>query len=144
MSLLKSNVISYLLITIFLISCENDLSTIEHPVTGEKIDVAKNDFSEKLLLQDAIGAVRQLGEGWRLPSKEELTELYKLKDKIGGFNNGIYVSSSLVQRHPFGDYYWGLDFENGELVKIKNFMSQEDDEVGYIQERYFARPVRKH
>ena len=42
---------------------------------------------------DAKKACADLGDGWRLPTKEELNILYENKDKIGGFA-GFYWSSS--------------------------------------------------
>lgn len=36
----------------------------------------------------------KLGDGWRLPTKDELTVLYQNKDKIGGFEIGYYWSST--------------------------------------------------
>jgi hypothetical protein len=35
-----------------------------------------------------------LGGGWRLPSKDELIKIYQFKNKIGGFENGSYWSST--------------------------------------------------
>jgi len=43
---------------------------------------------------DAKKACETLGDGWRLPNKDELNFLYLSKDKIGGFANSCYWSSS--------------------------------------------------
>ena len=39
-------------------------------------------------------ACKNLGPGWRLPTKDELNMLYKNKEEIGGFANGNYWSST--------------------------------------------------
>ena len=43
---------------------------------------------------DAKKACADLGDGWRLPTKDELNVLYENKDEIGGFANFFYWSST--------------------------------------------------
>ena len=43
---------------------------------------------------DATEKVKELGGGWRLPTIEEFEEIYKYKDKIGGFAKANYWSST--------------------------------------------------
>jgi len=51
------------------------------------------------------------GEGWRLPSKDELKMLYNNKDIVGGFVKGYYWSSTvigfdaLLEDFDFGEQY---------------------------------------
>ena len=57
---------------------------------------------------DATKACADLGEGWRLPTKDELNVLYENKDEIGGFANSDYWSSTEVDNvnawsQSFGD-----------------------------------------
>ena len=58
---------------------------------------------------EATKACADLGDGWRLPTKDELNILYENKDKIGGFASGYYWSSTEF------DYYnaWVQNFANG-------------------------------
>ena len=63
------------------------------------------------------------GEGWSLPTKEELVEIYQYKDTIKGFTDSWYWSLST---DGSSDYYfdvnpdygntWNLIFSNGILV----------------------------
>jgi hypothetical protein len=46
--------------------------TIEHPLTGAKMQVANKDFSDQMTWNKAIDACEKLGSGWRLPTIEEL------------------------------------------------------------------------
>ena len=41
---------------------------------------------------DAKKACKVLGDGWRLPTIDELNTLYINKDKIGGFARDVYWS----------------------------------------------------
>ena len=76
----------------------------------ETIEVARHDFSDEMNRQEASEACESLGEGWRLPSKEELNILYQNKKKIGGFAKEIYWSSS---EHTKADSGWAYNFANG-------------------------------
>jgi len=63
---------------------------------------------------DAKAACADLGDGWRLPTKDELNILYINKHKIGGFANVGYWSSSEIQVHP---YAWIQNFDSGNQSK---------------------------
>jgi len=63
---------------------------------GKTIEVAKKDFPNEMNWDDAMAACQNLGNGWRLPSIEELKAIYKqlhTKGK-GNFQNKWYWSSS--------------------------------------------------
>ena len=49
-----------------------------------------------MIWDDATKACRELGKGWRLPTKVELNILFKNKNKIFGFVDNFYWSSTEV------------------------------------------------
>lgn len=63
-------------------------------------------------------ACKNLGKGWRLPTKDELNMLYKNKKEIGSFVNGIYWSST----EDDNGYLWkqlfttGLQYTNDRII----------------------------
>jgi len=57
------------------------------------LEVMTKDLGE-MNWDDAMKACASLGDGWRLPTKDELNILYQNKDKIGGFDNNYYWSST--------------------------------------------------
>ncbi|MHB1277927.1 MAG: Lcl domain-containing protein [Bacteroidia bacterium] len=63
------------------------------PVKVGSIEVAQFDFPEEMAWKDAKKAWTKVGEGWRLPSSNELELLYDNKEKIGGFKDNQYWSS---------------------------------------------------
>ena len=75
-------------------SNEADLKTIENPMTGESILIAKSDFPNTMSWAEAKKSCEDLGNGWRLPTKIELNEMKKNKDAIGGFLEVSYYWSS--------------------------------------------------
>jgi hypothetical protein len=77
--------------------------------------------------REALNACKELGDGWKLPSKEQLDILYKNKDEIGGFVNDAYWSAT-----SNGEYEaWRQYFSDGDQVLTPNIS------VGYV------RPIRE-
>ncbi len=59
--------------------------------------------------REATKACADLGDGWRLPTRDELNILFENKDKIGGFANSYYWSST-----EYGnDTAWEQSFTTG-------------------------------
>ena len=49
---------------------------------------------EKMNWDEAMKACADLGDGWRLPTRLELLLMYNNQDKLGGFANNYYWSST--------------------------------------------------
>jgi len=83
---------------------------IGKPITIGNLLVAENDFPKGMKWDDAKKACTALGEGWRLPSKDELDILYKNRNKIGVFTNNNYWSSTEIdQIKAWRQWFqWGL------------------------------------
>ncbi len=78
-----------LLITIM--SCRKH-NIIENPITGKKVLVAKQDFPNKMTWDEAKVACSLLGEGWRLPTSDELFTM-----------NGISVH---IDNYKYEEEHW--------------------------------------
>ena len=63
------------------------------------IEVMTEDLGEMKWNEAEYDACAKVGDGWRLPTKDELNILYENKDKIGGFADEDYWSSTA------GDFY---------------------------------------
>ena len=72
------------------------------------LEVMTEDLGE-MSWEDAKKACADLGDGWRLPTDEELNILYENKAKIGGFASGYYWSSTGYGREDA----WLQSFING-------------------------------
>ncbi|MBQ4519311.1 MAG: carboxypeptidase regulatory-like domain-containing protein [Bacteroidaceae bacterium] len=68
---------------------------------------------------------------WRLPTIEELAALYNLKNKIGGFKDAFYWSSSYTRDYHYNNYYYYIDMRNGAK-----------SDISYSSEKFYARAVR--
>ena len=82
----------------FLIGCgnsvkENTKTDTENKSVIGSLEVMKEDLGV-MDWKQAEQACEKLGNGWRLPSLEELEIVYKNRMQIGGFEEGHYWSSS--------------------------------------------------
>ena len=79
--------------------------------------------------REATKACADLGDGWRLPTRDELNILFENKDKIGGFANLYYWSSTefdnstaWVQNFNYGyQYYFSNGFNYGNVRSVRAF-----------------------
>jgi hypothetical protein len=51
-------------------------NVIGDPIRLGNLEIAQHDFGKKMSWKDARNACIALGEGWRLPTREELTFIY--------------------------------------------------------------------
>jgi hypothetical protein len=63
------------------------------PIVIGSLEVAEKDFPNEMNWQSAKNACSNLGDGWRLPSNDELIVLYRNKSKIGILSDELYWSS---------------------------------------------------
>ncbi len=105
------------------------MDTFELSNTTCKIYVARKDFPKLLTWDEAKKACSDLGEDWRLPTKEELYEIYLMQDEIGGFHlNGAYWSSTYFES-DFTSYWY-------------QYISLGDQYPSDKDEKYYVRAVR--
>jgi len=87
-----------LFIALLFAGCDEGSSTVgyEIKIDGSAIQVAKEDFPNEMDWHEAMAECETLGNGWRLPSKEELREVYSqlYQQGKGNFKNEPYWSSS--------------------------------------------------
>mgnify|MGYP000504039235 CR=1 FL=1 len=88
---------------------------IGKPIKIGNIEVAQYDFPVKMNWEDAKKACEALGDGWRLPTLFELNILYKNKVKIGGFIDGWYCSSGIMDLKARGVWVGLQNFNDGKL-----------------------------
>ncbi len=90
------------------------------------IEVKTEDLGEtddvtgiaEMTWEEAKKACEKLGDGWRLPTIEELKFIYVNRDKLGVFKQHIYWSSTELDgiSNTWGsDGAWYVDFRNGAI-----------------------------
>ena len=108
----------------------NSASIIGKSVRIDNLEVAQFDFPDSMDWDDAKDACDALGDGWRLPTKDEWKIIYQNKNEIGGFDlkqlypvgtaYGVYWSSTEDNSgdSPDTDDAWLQDFRwGGSLTK---------------------------
>lgn len=81
---------------------------------GFNFEVYPNDLP-KMNWEAATKACAELGDGWRLPTKDELNLIYKNKDDIGGFSVSAVLYSDYWSSTEYNSSYgaWLQYFGNG-------------------------------
>ena len=113
--------IIYVLMVIAFVGCTSCSKTV---IIGE-LEVMTEDLGT-MTWDDAKESCAELGDGWRLPTKEELNFLYENKDEIGGLALNYYWSSS-----EFDNFFaWNQDLFSGNQSLSRNNLT------------YYVRAVR--
>lgn len=94
---------------------QNSKQIIGKPVKIGNLLVAQFDFFVEMDRHDADKACRELGKGWRLPTKYELKILYKNRNKIGGFKYSGYWSQDIFPINDNLFHYWIMRFQDGVI-----------------------------
>lgn len=88
-------------LSLLLISCGNSPRIISDvkvivgtPIKINNIEIAQFDFPEEMNWVDSKNACEALGNGWRLPTLEELHLIYEKMDEIEGLNHSTYWCST--------------------------------------------------
>ena len=79
----------------------------------DSIEIAQFDLPTEVTWYNAKRECRELGKGWRLPTKDELDKMYDNKDLIGNFINTNYWSSTEYN----SEYTWMQVFTH-KLIAI--------------------------
>jgi len=77
-------------------------------IEGKELLVAFTDFQFPMSWQEATNCCKELGDGWRLPSFDELKQLFYHKEK-GNFKDFRYWTSD----YPNRTHAWNIDFTTG-------------------------------
>jgi hypothetical protein len=86
------------------------INIIGKPIKFGNIEVAQYHFPDKMNWEDANKACADLGEGWKLPNRDELDYLYQNRVAIGGFASFVYWSST---EFDIVSHAWYQYFVNG-------------------------------
>lgn len=95
------------------------------------LEVMTEDLGELTMnWDDAMKACAALGDGWRLPTKDELNILYENKDKIGGFGNDDYWN------------YWSSTENDYSSAWLQNFYDGSEPNFGNMPPLGNVRAIR--
>ena len=114
-------------------SIESESSSSTVNVEGREVSTIKIDNLEvmkedlgKMKWDEAKKACENLGDGWRLPTEDELNVLYENKVEIGGFASDTYWSSTNIDVFAIKGLY-----EKGFSIRINN------DELEYENNKLY-------
>ena len=91
------------------------------------LEVMTEDLG-KMNWDDAMKACENLGDGWRLPTKDELSFLCENKEKIGGFNGAIWSSTEGDDVTAWTQYFlvdYQIDFYKSSTCYVRAVRSKQ-------------------
>ena len=102
-----------LCIALFPLLLHSQNSVIGTTYKLDSIEIAQFDLPTEVTWYNAKRECKELGKGWRLPTKDELEDMYNNKDLIGNFVNINYWSST-----PFSSEYAWMQVFTHKLIAI--------------------------
>ncbi len=96
---------------------------IGEPYRIGNLEVAQIDFPHKMDWPEAVKACADLGEGWRLPNKEELNFIYQNRNIIGFLTNIPDYRES---------YYWSSTESANYAAWCQSFYDGKSMDIGYF------------
>lgn len=98
------------------------------PIIIENLEVWPENLG-KMTWEEAIAAVKKLGNGWRLPTDEEFeTVLYPNRNKIPRLKKNEYLCSGAF------DSLWLFDVRDGGFFELFGFYQQIELYVRAVRE----------
>lgn len=113
------NLLTLLFILPFIVFSQK--SVIGKPYNLNGLEIAQFDFTQPMNYEEATEACSKLGDGWRLPTKEEMEEIYENKSKLGGFISPVYVSENSEFFMDNNVYYWSSSCYGSNYVWVIGF-----------------------
>ncbi len=110
-------------VNLYLSSKQNFIGS---PIKFNYVEVAQYDIPKECTYDEALKIAKNIGNGWRLPSKEELLKMYEFRDKIKGFVWGEYYLSNEVYGK---NLVFTVEFADGKLDKGWRYFN--GDEIHY-------------
>ena len=116
---------------------ENYIVLADYGLMVMKKDMGK---STKSAGDDMSKQIRLGGfSDWRLPTQGELAILYNERNKIGGFTNSRYWSSTPHQQVGGGNFFVYIDFSNGSMGYHLDMFNQQPLAVRCVRSAYPSR-----
>ena len=98
-------------VNLYLIKKKDFIGT---PIKFNYVEVAQYDIPKECTYDEALKIAKNIGNGWRLPSKEELLKMYEKRDFIKGFEWGAYYLTDEVYGK---NLVYAVEFADGKLDK---------------------------
>jgi hypothetical protein len=102
----------------FQINKKNDFIGI--PIKFKYIEVAQYDIPKICTYDEALKIAKNIGNGWRLPSKDELLKMYEFRNKIKEFVWGDYYLTNEIYG---SNLIFTVEFADGKLDKSLRYFN---------------------
>jgi hypothetical protein len=105
--------------------------TIKNSMTGSELQIASKDFTAVMRWEAAKKSCENLGNGWRLPTFEELKDMYEqLHQKgegnfdttCGYWSTDVTNNGNIIAMDFDGSVYFGVEERDSYLVRAVRYL----------------------
>jgi hypothetical protein len=101
--------------------------------TVNNLEIMNKDL-ENVTLETAVRIAKEIGDGWRLPTYEELIIMYNNRKEIGNFKENTYLSSSSWVNEFYKEIVYVINFAKGKGKKYNyQKVNSENDKFLYVR-----------
>jgi hypothetical protein len=118
-------------------SHEEELDIIGEPIKINDLMIAEHEFPEKMDWDDAMKACKDLGEGWRLPTKKEILMIYQNRNEISYYPDDYYWTATIHDIDK--EWAWYQYFEDetpdtipGTIRDGENYDEEGETYINYL------------
>ncbi len=118
-------------------SHEEQLDIIGEPIHINDLMIAEHEFPEKMDWDDAMKACKDLGEGWRLPTKQEILMIYQNRNEIAYYPDDYYWTATIHDIDT--EFAWYQYFEDetpdtipGKIRDGENYNEEGETYINYL------------
>lgn len=116
---------------------KEELDIIGEPIKINDLMIAEYDFPEKMDWEDAIQVCKDLGEGWRLPTKQEILLIYQNREEISYYPDDYYWTATIHDIDTERAWYQYFEDETpdtipGEIRDGENYDEEGETYINYL------------
>ena len=115
-------------------SHEEVLDIIGEPIKINDLMIAEHEFPEKMDWDDAMKACKDLGEGWRLPTKQEILMIYQNSNEISYYLDDYYWTATIHDIDTEMAWYQYFEDETPDTIPstIRDDENYDEESKTYI------------
>jgi hypothetical protein len=116
---------------------KEELDIIGEPIKINDLMIAEYDFPEKMDWEDAMKVCKDLGEGWRLPTKQEILLIYQNREEISYYPDDYYWTATIHDIDTEMAWYQYFEDETpdtipGTIRDRENYDEKGETNINYL------------
>lgn len=116
---------------------KEELDIIGEPIKINDLMIAEHGFTYKMDWEDAMQVCKDLGEGWRLPTKQEILLIYQNREEISYYPDDYYWTATIHDIDTEMAWYQYFEDETpdtipGTIRDDENYDEEDETYINYL------------